>query len=91
MQTQFEALVQSNLPELLKTQFLVPLITAFLGKIGENLCLEFELVHKVLKISKKLATFLQFGTTFLQLRAVVIAVSSANGTFCLLFPGCGVR
>ena len=52
MQTQFEVLVQSNLPELLKTQFFVPLITEFLSIFGENLCLEFEIVHQVLKISK---------------------------------------
>ena len=61
MEMQFEMLVQSNLPELLKTQFFVPLITAFLSIFGENLCLEFEIVHQVLKISKKLATSLQFG------------------------------
>ena len=53
--------VQSNLPELLKNQFFVPLITAFLSIVGENLCLEFEIVHQVLKVSKKLATSLQFG------------------------------
>ena len=56
MQTQFGVLVQSNLPELLQTQFFVPLITVFLRIFGENLCLEFEIVHQLLKISKKLAT-----------------------------------
>ena len=52
MQTQFEVLVQLSLPQLLKTQFFVPLITTFLSIFGENLCLEFEIVHQVLKISK---------------------------------------
>ena len=56
MQTQFEVLVHSNLPELLKTQFFIPLTTAFLSIFGENLSLESEIVHQVLKISKKLAT-----------------------------------
>ena len=52
MQTQFEVLVQSSLPELLKTQVFVPLITAFLSIFGENLSLEFEIVHHVFEIHK---------------------------------------
>ena len=88
MLTHFEVLVQYNLPEPLKTRFLSPLITAFLSVFGENFCLEFEIVHQMLSISKKLATSLQFGK---QLRAAVIVVSNANGTFCLLFPGCSAR
>ena len=44
MQKQFEVLVQSNLPELLKTQFFVQLITAFLSKFGENPSLKFQIV-----------------------------------------------
>ena len=58
MQTQFGVLVQSNLPELLQTQFFVPLITVFLSIFGENLCLEFGIVHQLLRISKKLAASL---------------------------------
>ena len=72
--------------------FFFPLITSFISIFGENRFLEFEIVHKVLKISKKLATSLPFGK---KLRAAIIVVScmtaSANGTFWLLFPGCGAR
>ena len=88
MQTQFEVLVQSNLSEFLKTHLFVPLVTAFISIFGENFCLEFEIDHQVLKISKKLTISFQFGK---QLRAAVIVVSSANGTFSLLFPGCIAR
>ena len=81
-------IVQSNLLELLKTQFLLsPFFCHSIPSIlGENLFLEFEIVHQVLNISKKLATSLRFGK---QIRAAVIVVScitsSANGTFSL--PG----
>ena len=54
----------------------------------KSILLEFEIVHQVLKNSKKLATSLRFGK---KIRAAVIVVScmtaSANGTFYLLFPG----
>ena len=43
----------------------------------------------MLKITKKVATCYRFGK---QLRLALVAVScmtaSANGTLCLLFPGC---
>ena len=76
------------MPELDNAQFFVPLITAIPSMFGENHCLEFEIVHQVLRFSKKLATSLQFGK---YLRAAVFVVSSANGTFCLLFPWCSTR
>ena len=53
-------IVKSNLPELLKTLFFSPLITAFPSIFGENLFLEFEIVHQVLIFSKKSATSPRF-------------------------------
>ena len=41
--------------------YLSPLITAFPSIFGENLFLEFEIVHQILKISKTFATSLWFG------------------------------
>ena len=58
------SIVQSNPPEFLKTfknVFLSQLITAFRSIFRENLFLECEIVHQVLKISKTFATSLQFG------------------------------
>ena len=54
-------IVQSNLPELLKTQFFVLIDRSISSIFGENPFLEFETVHQVLNISKKLATSRQFG------------------------------
>ena len=48
-------IVQSNLPEFLKTQFFVLIDHSIFSKFGENLFLEFEIIHQALKISKKLA------------------------------------
>ena len=45
----------------LKNSVFWSLITAFLSMFGENLYWEFEIVHQVLKNSKKLAISLQFG------------------------------
>ena len=41
--------------------FLSPLITAFPSIFGENIFLEFKVVHEVLKIFKTFATSLRFG------------------------------
>ena len=54
-----------------------------------NLCLEFEMVHQVLKIVKKLATSALFGRQLLE-EAIVVSciIDKAKGKFRLLFPGC---
>ena len=54
-------IVQSNLPEFLKTVFYVSIYHSISSIFGENIFLEFEIVHQVLNISKKLATSLRFG------------------------------
>ena len=54
-------IVQSNLTELLKTQFFVLIDRSISSIFCENPFLDFEIVHQVLNISKKLATSLQFG------------------------------
>ena len=54
-------IVQYNLPEFLKHSFFVPIDHSISSIFGENLFLEFEIVHQVLNVSKKLATSLQFG------------------------------
>ena len=66
------------------TVFFVPIDYSISSIFGENFFLEFEIVHEVLNISKKLAISLRFGK---KLRAAVIVVScmtaSANGIFSL--------
>ena len=78
-------IVQSNLLELLKTQFFCAHLSRHFQHIFlENLFLEFEVVHQVFNISKKLATSLRFGKL---LRASVIVscmTASANGILSLL-------
>ena len=54
-------IVQSNPPEFLKNQFFVPIDHSISSIFGENLFLEFEIVHQVLNISKKLAISVLFG------------------------------
>ena len=54
-------IVQSNLPEFLKTVLFVPIDHIISSIFGQNLFLVFEIVYQVLNISKKLATSLRFG------------------------------